>query len=265
MQTFHSVLSAAESRFDKDNQYYETVLRNEVDDLMNGNIDQGGTTAERMEQARKKFGDLLDRLFVLLSASSTGAAELTNDDKYLHQACKVSTPYGHTLPLPLFKLLLWIYKDDLLTMDENGNLPLHYALGNNSLAKLSKRTSENKKRVKGETPYWKEWAEYCQGLINAAPKACAMANQRGQLPLHLLLSNRPPVSNCVNQNLHQRLLEKVVESFPESLQARDSISGLDPFMLAAMGGDDLALDTIYYLLRRCPNLCHRNGGLRVRL
>mmetsp|Transcript_27885 Transcript_27885/g.67842 ORF Transcript_27885/g.67842 Transcript_27885/m.67842 type:complete len:710 (+) Transcript_27885:121-2250(+) len=261
VRTFHSMYAAAQSRFEKDNEYYEKVLRNTVDDLMNGDSGQDGTTEERMEQARKKFGDLLDRLFVLLSASSSEGKESKNDGKYLHQACKVSTPYGHTLALPLFKLLLWIYKDDLLTMDESGNLPLHYALlGNNSLAKLSKPTGdENKKKEKRETTHWNEWAEYCQDLITAAPEACGMANERGQLPLHLLLSNRSPGSNSAAQNLHQLLLEKAMEAFPESVQTRDPISGLDPFMLAAMGGEDLPLDTIYYLLRGCPSLCHHHG------
>ncbi|CAJ1943469.1 unnamed protein product [Cylindrotheca closterium] len=263
VQTFHLVHSTAENRFDKDNEYYEKVLRNEVDDAMNGSRNQDHTTMERMERAKNKFGDLLDRLFVLLSASSYSAAEPKDDGKHLHQACNVSTPYGHTLPSPLFKLILWIYKDDLLTVDENGNLPLHYAFDSNSptLEKLSKGTNDSKKRETKETTCWNEWAEYCHDLINAAPRACAMADQRGQLPLHLLLSNNRPAgsSNCANQKLLQRLLVKAIEAFPESAQTRDPISGLDPFMLAAMGSNELPLDTIYYLLRGCPNLCHVNS------
>lgn len=259
------LFTSTQSPFDKDNEYYQKVLRNVVNDLTNGDVGEGGTTTvERMELATRKFGDFLERLFVLLSMSCSDGTEGTSVcSKYLHHACKVSTPYGRTLSLQIFKVLLWIHKDDLLTVDESGNLPLHHALGNNSLQRVSQQKNKSEKNEDEATTNWNEWTECCQDLMDAAPEACRMTNQHGQLPLHLLLSNRSPGSNCIAQKLYQRLINKMVEIFPESVQTRDPVSGLDPFMLAATVDGNLPLTTVYSMLRQCPNLCHRNDGALV--
>lgn len=264
IRTFHSMYAATEARFEKDNEYYQKVLRESVNLLTNGDSSEPTTTTlERMERAKRTFDGLLDRLFVLLSATSTnGEAESLADRKYLHIACMVCTPYCRSLALPLFKLLLWIFKEDLLTVDASGSLPLHHALGSNFLPKDPQSTERKAKSTQKDQEVletqWKEWSEYCQELIKAAPESCGMVNLNGQLPLHLLLSHRPPGSNSVAQQLHRDLIDKMVEAFPESEHTRDPVSGLDPFMLASVADD--ALDTIYNLLRRCPNLCQVNDN-----
>lgn len=244
-RSFYPFQSAGGNRFFKQDDYYKNMLREAVDQVICKSSNSETTALKKGEAATKVFGVLIERISLIISAASSKTISPVCKRTLLHDACKLCTPYGPSLPLPLLQLMLWIHHDNLLKPDKKGNLPLHYALNNSGV--WSEESSSQQCH---------EWKIFCLDLLKAAPESSKVADQSSRLPLHLLLAGETGGSDMEDQSFRQDLVEKLVELFPESVDSRDPISKLDPFMLSATGDANLPFDTVFFLLRQSPLLCY---------
>mmetsp|Transcript_31838 Transcript_31838/g.46908 ORF Transcript_31838/g.46908 Transcript_31838/m.46908 type:complete len:404 (-) Transcript_31838:145-1356(-) len=130
-------------------------------------------------------------------------------------------------PRNMLKLAVKIHPYQLLTFDEDGNLPLHIA------AMSSKATISMEDEV-----------DIISFFIEAEPAAARVFNGKGDLPLHLAIKSGKKWEEGVEIILH---------AYSGAITLRDEESGLSPFMLAAVG-NGASLDCIYHVLRACPEL-----------
>jgi hypothetical protein len=244
--TYPADLSGVGTYFYRPDDYYQNLLRKVVDQVIKSS--DLLTSEGRKNKAVETFGVLIERVSLLISAASSSLALPNSKRKILHDACKLCSPCGPCLPLPLLELMLWIYGDEILIRDECGNLPIHYALQ----AKHQSDEKRNSRQIK-------EWKLFCLQLLEKAPLSSKTLDQKSRLPLHLLLAN--PITDGTSDfieetSLHrQELLQKLFETFPESVERRDPVTKLDPFMLAAAKNSELPINAVLLLLRQCPNLC----------
>jgi len=153
--------------------------------------------------------------------------------------------------MEIVRLLLAQHPASIRLRDSlTGSLPVHLALRNNPLA-----------------------AEAIEHLIDLYPRSVTMPDGEGRLPLHTALIQESPT------------WEKVLDLSPRVLEARDPVTGLLPFQLAAMfkpkkesedvrknvkeeevdRGQDLdSLTTAFRLLRRNPCLASGLGDVKPR-
>ena len=117
-------------------------------------------------------------------------------------------------------------KDCAKVSDEYGNYPLHLALA-------SFRNSNTIDKI-------------ISSLLFIYPQAASASNSRGKTALLLALESGK--KNC--------FVEELIHAAPESLNIRDPISGLFPFMIAATEYNS-DLDTIYSLLHNAPYVLNR--------
>ena len=83
-------------------------------------------------------------------------------------------------------------------------------------------------------------------LLSGEPKAAAVRDPQGQLPLHVAIMRGKTLEEGV---------EALVEAYPEALTMPDNRTQLFPFMLAASVGRGRGdASTIYALLRAAPEL-----------
>ena len=232
----------------KQDEYYQDLLREAVDQVIEHHRDEkyGNPTNDREETAKHTFGVLIDRLSLLISSACVTSIPSKSRPSLLHDICKLSTPCGPSLPLPLLELFLWVYPDKLIEQDEAGNLPIHYALGRSQ--PLS---------APSDSKCCNDWNVFVEKLLQAAPESCKIANKNGRLPLHMLLdySNLGfGESNREMEHSRHDIIEKLIRINPESIDRRDPETNLDPFMLAAKD-PHLLLDSVFSLLLRSPSRC----------
>ena len=147
------------------------------------------------------------------------------------------------LNIDLIRLVLFIHKDQLTEMDENGDLPLHVLLS----------TSRNCDKRKVDT--------VIDDIVSANPSAVKVLNKKGLLPLELALINFKCTSNGV---------KTLINAEPRSAEHFDLNTKLYPFMLAAssklpkyrskdIGRNQVIelLSIIYILLRCAPKLVEK--------
>ena len=115
--------------------------------------------------------------------------------------------------------------NDVLRRDDNGRVPLTIAA-----AKVSTHP------------------DIIKMLIRSNQNTAIMADSRGRLPLHLAVESGLTVKSGV------RL---IAQAAPAALQTRDVVTGMYPFMLAAIPSyrwDNTCIETIYSLLRSAPHV-----------
>lgn len=242
-RSYYPFQSARGNRFFKEDSYYENLLREAVDRVISEPGLSQASSQDKADEAEKVFGVLLERIAFMISAASSKIMSPDPNGSLLHHACKLCTRQGPGLPLPLLQLILWMHEDKLLIPDRNGNLPMHYALGPS--------LSSNELNAQ----QWEEWNTFCLDLLSSAPKSSKVVDQNSRLPIHLLLDYQTDGSISEARPGRQELVEKFVECFPESVDIRDPLSKLDPFMLSATRNANLPLSTVFFFLRQSPLLC----------
>ena len=254
----------------KQDEYYQALLRDAVDQVVQekpsshpnplsrlNNKKTGNTLAAREDEAKRTFGVLIDRIKLLVSASAMKTIPADPNASLLHNASKLCSPAGPNLPLPLLELISWMHSDQIHQADPCGNLPIHYLMNEPKADKCSTSSSLQS---------WGVWEQFVLRLLASSPETAKMKDGHGRLPLHHLLGDHHHSSsaaaaadlpNAVNA-CRQRIVEKLLQIYPESIDVQDPKTKLDPFMLAATATTDqqsAPLDLIFLLLRHSPSRC----------
>ena len=216
----------------------------------------------------RTVGLLLHRIFLLIRAAhhdsfSRSPHDLSGD--ILHQACALGGPHGPTLPRAVLELILFQHPEQRERRDHAGKLPLHYAvqLHHHHLEDVSVKSGQ-------------EWKLWVQKLLCHAPEACDCRDHHGRLPLHYALEYNTGSSSRSNahhwlhhlhgqsklsvqrpevwpQEARNTIVKDLVARSPATLAVIDPVTKLYPYQLA--GTNPLvSLDTVYHLLRRCPEV-----------
>jgi hypothetical protein len=260
----------------KQDAYYRDLLKESVDQVTKGRDsvrkdDKPKSGAEsRKKEAEMVFGDLLDRISLLIGAAAAAAtvesdfAANENCSAKLVESSKLGTPYSSSLPLPILELFLWLRPEEVTEKDQQDFLPIHHALrygtttfgcGDSPTTALSPNAIH-------------DWKSFIFQLLGKSSEQCRAKSREGRLPLHYALdhsvssidSRSTPPSNTTSatrnalQSSRHAIVEKLVDLYPGSVDQKDPITGLYPFMMASMD-KTLPLNTVFCLLRRSPSRC----------
>jgi hypothetical protein len=162
------------------------------------------------------------------------------------------------IPTKLTDLILRVYKDQLLVRSSNLDLPLHLAI-------IGNRPSRQPVICKQQS-YW------ISRLLDMDPSAVqnvvstTSRSVFGQAIASGLLWQLPTSSSSNERAAPPGPLKMLFQHCPDAIGERDSQTGLYPFQLAATTQycekcpleeeDALSLNTIYNLLRLCPESIH---------
>jgi hypothetical protein len=210
---------------------------------------------------------LADQLLLLMTASNGMRLNLPceREEPCLHQAIQFQFQYGHETDL--VALLLRLYPDSALRTDpDDRRLPIHTA------ASFPSQQTILQTILPHSCPQ-----DPVQLLLLKQPRTCRQRDANGRLPLHIALATGRRQWSTGGG------IKELVTTFPQSLLVKDPMTQLYPFLLAAMeqettttaakstrrsgtasraleGGsveDSFKLETIYQLMRQCPELVCR--------
>ena len=190
------------------------------------------------------------RLALIIHVASSGRISSDPSTDILHAACSLCLPLGPSLPLPMLELILWLHPEQVLKRDERNNIPLHYAL--RPIQMLSTYTD-------GCTSS-DDWKFFVAKLLDLAPESARIRDHKNRLPLNVALDPEHDRSLSLFQNrayslsAREEVIARLVDLFPESVDIRDPVTKLYPFMLAA-ASHTVDLDSVFFLLRRSPSRC----------
>ncbi|VEU41437.1 unnamed protein product [Pseudo-nitzschia multistriata] len=243
----------------KEDEYYRGLLKESVAQMME-NHDAACSRCQselssREAEAKATFGSLLDRISLLIRAAATSGPILDSKGMIrsrLIESCTLGTPYSPSLPLPILQLFLWLRPQEVLEKDRLNMLPIHHAL------RFSVTLSRNLSTQNAVD----DWRSFVFQLLGKSADQCKAKCRDGRLPLHYVLDHSgEDDTNGGNafpraklQSARHAIVEKLIELYPASVDQRDPISGLYPFMLASVD-QNLSIDTVFYLLRHSPSRC----------
>jgi len=258
----------------KQDAYYKDLLKESVDQVTEGhdsarkdNKTESGAES-RKEEAEMIFGDLLDRISLLIGAAATAVESdfVANENRSakLVESSKLGTPYSSSLPLPILELFLWLRPEEVMEKDPQDFLPIHHALryGTTTFGcgdSLTTTLSPNAIH---------DWKSFIFQLLGKSSDQCRAKSREDRLPLHYALdrsisstgSRSTPPSNTTSatwnalQSSRHAIVEKLIDLYPGSVDQKDPVTGLYPFMMASMD-KTLPLNTVFCLLRRSPSRC----------
>lgn len=237
----------------KQDDYYQNLLRDAVNTIL-GHQNNGSlpistkSQLDRQREVEMMFGSLLERICLLVTASAWGIPSISSPT-LLHNIFKLSVHDAPHFPRPLVDLFLWYHRGQVLVKDSHGMLPLHYAMHRQTI-----HTPSVGNNALSDSTAWKE---LILKLLEVEPESSKVSNQDGRLPLHMILdfvTERTDDTACMHD-----VIRELVDSFPESLDQPDPITGLDPFLLAATN-PSLDLNVIFTLLRLSPARCTPRGS-----
>lgn len=197
--------------------------------------------------------------------------------------------YGHRAHAAVMWTCLRLYPHLASLFDRNGDLSLHIACkqqlfnrcmpaNKNHLGRTVSSTStkddafslssfnpapkldELNEIQLEETRQWEQ--STISMLLECYPFAASVTNREGRLPLHLLLMNNEDNKALLHLsegggNNGMQIMESLpdvkamIEANPRALDSIDPVSGLHPFMLAAVS-NTIPLDIVYFLLSESP-------------
>jgi hypothetical protein len=260
----------------KQDVYYKDLLKESVDQVTEGhdsartyNKTESGAES-RKEEAEMIFGDLLDRISLLIGSAATAvgsdfvANENENRSAKIVESFKLGTPYSSRLPLPIQELFLWLRPEEVMEKDPQDFLPIHHALryGTTTFGRGdSPTTSLSPNAIH-------DWKSFIFQLLGKSSDQCRVKSREGRLPLHYALdhsirstgSRSTTSSNTTSstwnalQSSRHAIVEKLIDLYPGSVDQKDPVTGLYPFMMASMDRT-LPLNTVFCLLRRSPSCC----------
>lgn len=223
------------------NELYSSLLRQAVDEVV--------STSPVTD---KTFGLLLHRIFMIIRGafrdSSTTRSPMDLSDTILHQAAALSGPSEPLLPQPILELILSQHGEQLDQKDRFGRLPLHHAVQvRNALSPASVKSSS-------------EWVTWVRNLHERCPRAYAVPDSQGRLPLHCALDLTGEDCPLLLQDARAEVVRFLATAYPKSVETRDPVLGLYPFMQAA-ASTSVPLDTVFWLLRRSPDVVYHDRFL----
>jgi ankyrin repeat protein len=130
-------------------------------------------------------------------------------------------------PTVFYDMAFHYDKEDASKLNSNGMLPLHLACGRQSPAGTPPCD---------ETIIYKLLAEYPQAAYKAGGKT-------KRLPIHVAVESRKPLN----------VIAALLKAYPNSLNQKDPMTSLWPFLLSAVGNEE-SIDTSYALLRADPSI-----------
>jgi ankyrin repeat protein len=215
-------------------ELYSSLLRQAVDEVV----------LSTSPVTDKTFGLLLHRIFMIIRGAfrdSSTRSPLDLSDAILHQAVALSGPSEPLLPQPILKLILSQHPEQLDQRDHFGKLPLHHAV------------QVRKALFPASTKSANEWVTKVKNLLERCPHAYAAADSQGRLPLHCALDFTVEDYPLLLQDARAEVVRNLATAFPKSVETRDPVLGLYPFMQAA-ASPGVPLDTVFWLLRRSPDV-----------
>lgn len=248
----------------KKDAYYRESLKHAVNevircpDVVNNKYDEKILKRE----AEAVFGCLLDRISVLIHASNFA----DRNKKAIYEG-HLGTPYSARLPLPFLELFLCLRPEQVMEEDLHGFLPIHYALRYGATV-LGYENSASKSLLLNTIDDWKSFVFL---ILGKSSKQCEVKSREGRLPLHYMLdhpstnsrdfvspSNSTSMETKALQSSRHAIIERLVTLYPESVDQKDPVTGLYPFMMAS-SDRSMSVDTIFFLLRRSPSRCCSAG------
>lgn len=231
----------------RDGELYDLLLRQAVDKVLESNPG----TVDLAAEENRAFGLLLHRIFLVIRASfhdSFSRSPVDLSGNILHLASALSGPVGPVLPRPILDMIRWQYPEELHRDDHVGRLPLHYCFPSIVRALDGEQTTDDAVETKTAL-HWREWVHH---LMQSDISSCRKVDNRGRLPVHGALECPGSLSSQVQGSL-AATVDDLFDSFPESVEICDPVTGMYPFMIAA-ANQNLPLDTVYRLLKRCPDV-----------
>ena len=216
----------------------------------------------RLKHEEREVWQKLSKLLPA-SAASLSSHRLNHEWNPLHAASFLDCPRAVVL------LAVTGCPRSLKTTDSLGNLPLHYAAARRGYSRCLSIGATS-------SPYFVSEISPIFDMVPLYPECTQVANSNFQLPLHIAIEfetrvRRSPTS-IVSFSDHATMNRKRRNEFkmdddslnssavlflakfsPETLQVRDGISGLYPFLQASIG-EHSSLNTVYLLLSLCPSL-----------
>jgi hypothetical protein len=215
-------------------ELYSSLLRQAVDEVV----------LSTSPVTDKTFGLLLHRIFMIIRGAfrdSSTQSPLDLSDAILHQAAALSGPSDPLLPKPILELILSQHRAQLDQRDHFGKLPLHHAVQvRKALSPASTKSAS-------------EWVTWVKNLLKRCPHAYAAPDSQGRLPLHCALDFTGEDCPLLLQDARAEVVRNLATAFPKSVESRDPVLGLYPFMQAA-ASPGVPLDTVFWLLRRSPGV-----------
>jgi ankyrin repeat protein len=169
-----------------------------------------------------------EKMALLLKAAHYGTVRTLpagRTFRLLNAACSIRCPRDY------FTLVLQEHRDQIDQPDEDGLLPLHYAVMNAS-------------------PDSQAYTHFVvEALLEAYPQGASIADSAGRLPLHVAVSD-------ALMTWHKGGVRELTFSCPNALRRRDPVSGLVPFLASASVANKsrLHLSTTFELLLAAPEM-----------
>lgn len=186
---------------------------------------------------------------------------------------------GHRMHSAVMWLALLLYPESISSKDADGNCVLHIIASNSiyyrSLVHHHQQLcAEASSFMEMHTQAWEQTSFHAweqsplQMILSKGKIHASIPDKNGRLPLHLLLvsyeKNQEQYAMLKNQQRDfdseggftlnvQDSIDALLNAFPTAIEARDPLTGLLPFMLAA-SVRSMPLDIIYNLLIRDPTL-----------
>jgi hypothetical protein len=246
----------------RQDEFYRDLLRDAVVQLIA--TKSNNNTIGRQERAAEPFGLLLDRIMLLIHVAHHGVVMPPSHDltiNLLHAASSLARASGPCLPKPLLDLMYWIDPSVVLRADAQGRLPIHYSVMPSTACDDVALKSTRKDQI--EATDYLSWVKF---LLNEAPAMSRMADKQLRLPLHYALDGSFTGANAWGRirtddeapemetpSWQQEVIGHLVNAFPDSVERKDPLTCLFPFMQAA-ANPNVSLDVVFSLLRRSPAL-----------
>uniref|UniRef100_A0A6U6H910 Uncharacterized protein n=1 Tax=Odontella aurita TaxID=265563 RepID=A0A6U6H910_9STRA len=225
-----------------------------VDDLIvwfvdeNDSDSEGDNTMPLLERATE---DMLTSLWQRLEVLMVMATDETCENELSSarfQPLHAAASYQN-FPSIVLRLACKLFSDELTRRDENGLVALHVA----SCKQECQKSKDPGTEMYAELARWNSDREndtIITFLTSLNPDSAQLLTYEGRLPLHVAIESGKSISD----------IQHLLSVAPKSLEIRDRVTRLQPFMLSAIG-EGASFDLIYFLLLRNPELL-RCGTLR---
>jgi hypothetical protein len=249
----------------RQDEFYRELLQEAVNKVLQTNPQ----CHDNKKAAKDIFGVILDRILFLIKVAHEGKipTDLTAlRNGLVHAASSLCRLPGPSLPKAMLDLIHWMDPDQVFQADQLGRCPLHYsAMPGSTYDEVTLSTRRKDQVIIND---YRGWTDH---LLETNPEAAQTIDNHGRLPLHYVLKGSSVISGEFWGSLSEaeqdnemaaarnQLVWKLVDAYPHSVEYRDPLSRMYPFMLAA-ANPNMTLDMVYRLLHRSPTLvrsgCH---------
>ena len=244
---------------EKQNLNILNALRRRIGDPMRRKrLDNNFAREEEENNFRMKMNELLPIAAGIFAKREDRSGVIkgvqhVNEWKMLHGAAYMYVPRYVVLSA------ISVNPHDLMLQDSIGNLPLHYAAARSGYKKTLHLG------IRSETHELIEKSPIFD-LLHLCPDATKIVNQYGRLPLHIAIEReKHDFMSASDSNVPKQFCNLISEASvvlelsrtnPASLEHKDGLTGLYPFMQAATEDKytKANLSTVYALLLECPSL-----------